>query len=128
MKRLAFLAAVVWLAVDCKPIPTPVPPPQPDADSSAPLPPQNSPDAAAPARDSSSDLVLSGSTCAQFCAVIDWIGCSEARPTPKGESCEHVCDDVHGFNFKAFEQTVKDATKCRDVECVRRAGVKCGAR
>lgn len=112
MRYLAILACL-WLA--CQPIPSPNPPPQPDADAA---PPMSPPDAAAP--------VLTGSQCAQFCAVLDWLGCPEGRPTPKGEPCSDVCDAV--TSFPNLKLPTAQIIKCRDIACVQRAGVKCGAR
>lgn len=129
MLRHPFLLACLVAA--CQPIPGPVPP-SPDADSSVPPPPPplDIPDAsvdpvaeAAAPSDVRADLVLSGTQCAQFCAVLDWLGCPEGRPTPKGEPCSDVCDAVTGF--PGLKLPTAATIKCRDIACVRKAGVRC---
>jgi hypothetical protein len=131
MIRPIALLAVFVLA--CQPIPPPLPP-APDGDSAVPppLPPVDQVDASAPILDAAlpitdvrPDLLIQGPACDQFCSVIDWIGCPEGRPTPGGLSCSQVCEGVHQFALKDFEKTLVSATKCRDVTCARKAGVKC---
>jgi hypothetical protein len=50
--------------------------------------PPTGPDGAAPA------------TCEAVCAHWSDLGCEEAKPTPKGESCVDVCDNIQQSNLK----------------------------
>lgn len=118
MKRFAL---VVALATGCQPIPSPQPPIA-DADSSTPIPPDVMSDAAPAAHDVALEIP-SGSQCEQSCAVLFWLGCREGSPTAKGERCTDTCQ--HAVDFPGLSLPTAAVIKCRDIACVRKAGIAC---
>jgi hypothetical protein len=128
MKRILFAA----LLAGCQ-FPVPTPPPGPDSSDGGRTPTED-----ASTRDAGADAgprdvlgvdVPPGcTTCACACAILgpDFLGCPEGNPTPRGESCTDTCQ--HTVDQPGFRLPTAAVSKCRDIECVRRAGVKCGAK
>lgn len=118
MKTLILASALFLVA--CPPLPNPAPMP-PDADSAAPLP--------APRFDASRDAAfvpVSGSACAQSCAVLQFVGCEEGNATPKGEPCDSVCSTAQGFPGLSLPTAC--VAKARSIDEVRRCGVRCSVK
>jgi hypothetical protein len=108
--------------VACPPSPVT---PQPDADAMVTPPADADPfpyiDAAPiPPR----DALAPTTACGRACAQLSWLGCEEALPTPKGESCESVCLRANAFPTMQLPtacviaaQSIPDVRKCPRVKC-----------
>lgn len=113
MKTAHLLLAACLALSGCEPLPNPPRPPTP------PTPVVD----AGPQRDAFTPT--SGSSCAQACAVLVWLGCEEGLPTARGQSCESVCYSVE--SFPGFSLPTTCVTVARSIDAARACGVKCGA-
>lgn len=125
MNRFAWIALFL---LGCPPAPQP--PPGPDADSAPPSPPavvEAAPEEARkPPKDASADVAPSSSPVGRACAAMAFVGCPEAVSTPGGQSCEQVYTPVRSFPGLVFDAT--GIAACRDIACMRKHGLKCGAK
>jgi hypothetical protein len=89
------LVAVAW-ALPVFVMGCPKPTPQPD--------PPVSPDGAAPA------------TCESVCAHWSDLGCEEAQPTPAGDSCVDVCENLQQGNLPEDLDCQAAVTSCDQID------------
>ena len=109
---LAFLAVCGWGG--CRP---PVPPVQPDA-----------PDAPQPVVVIGPVVVVDGgctTTCDCLCSNEARHGCPEAAPTPKGKTCERVCQAVKDLKLPQDGIAADCIIKATTVAELRACNVKC---
>jgi hypothetical protein len=101
IKRIRRLLAVFALFLPaCPPAPAPQPPDPPfiDADAYPPPEPFIPPDAGKPPPlPPKPEAGPPASLMGQVCAKLAFVGCPEGLPTPKGESCEQVYNDLAQF-------------------------------
>jgi|GEM_PF-2180448 len=107
MKILILLAGLALAACQsCHPIvgPFPEPAPQPEP-----------PDPWGPSPDGATDAAPPPVTsCAAACAHLAALGCPESKPTPKGATCEAVCQNTLGSPISLQTDCVIRATTCAD--------------
>jgi hypothetical protein len=65
-------------------------------------------------------LLPSDAPCTNACKVLEYFKCPEAQPSPKGKSCEQVCEVASRYGMQA-ECVVKAET----IDAVRACGVEC---
>lgn len=95
MKSLYLLPmAVALLAVACPPLPPDVPEPPSPSDGGAPS--------------------CSGDPCDVTCCHYRRLGCDEGEDTPKGRSCEDVCEvaDAEGIELSKDPACMSEASSC----------------
>lgn len=55
--------------------------------------------------------------CAAACAHMAQLGCEEAKPTPKGATCEDVCNNVESSGTITLSPAcVVKITKCEEID------------
>lgn len=121
MNRLA-IAALLALAA-CPPAPVPPPPPDADAapvdDAAA----EAMPESAAPVDATPDRALVTTPSCGGACAVLAWVGCPEGNKTPKGRTCEEVCESTKAVPNVALPTAC--VSVARTIDQVRKCGVKC---
>lgn len=110
----------IALLVGCEPVTPPNAPTKPTSDASIPDP--------IPASDAGPDVAPACGSCACACAVLEWAGCDEGRPTQRApvQSCEEVCEAVNAF--PGLRLPTACVSMARSIYAIRACGVKCGAR
>jgi hypothetical protein len=112
----------VALLLGCQP---PQTPPQPIDATDAQSPPVRQGDAAPR---TPQDATFPGTPCGRACTTLNWLGCPEGFPTPKGETCDKVCQDVSDFGISwptacmEFSRTIDEMRHCGNGA----SAVKCG--
>lgn len=65
-------------------------------------------------------LLPGNAPCKNACAVLTFFKCPEAQPSPKGKSCEQVCEVASKYGTQA-----ECVVRAESLEAVRACAVEC---